>query len=237
MPTLSFDQVSVTVPSPTRRTIVDSVSVEITEQRVGIIGPNGSGKSTFVRLINGLTSPTEGTVTVDGHDVARKTKQVRRRVGFIFSDADNQILMPTVFEDIAFSLRRDKLPKDDVRRRTQAVMDQLNITDLADSSPHTLSGGEKQLLALASVLVMEPAIIIADEPTTLLDLRNRRKVTKAFSQLEQQMIVVTHDLDILADFDRVLRFDDARLVDDSATSIDSTPSTVIQNYLTSQQED
>ena len=233
MPTISFRDVSVRVATPAPRTIVQSLSLELTEHRIGIIGANGSGKSTFVRLINGLTSPSTGTVTVDDVDVSRHAKQVRQRVGFIFSDADNQILMPTVAEDIAFSLRRLKLGKAETQRRTQSVMDRLGLAHLVDASPHTLSGGEKQLLALASVLVMEPSVIIADEPTTLLDLRNRRRVAQAFAELEQQMIVVTHDLDLVEDFDRVLCFDDSELVADSL--LNPTPQRVITNYRISQE--
>lgn len=215
-----FDSVhlDVTQSSPTgitTRRILSDICTTISEHRVGIIGANGSGKSSLVRLINGLNSPSAGAVTVRNLDVSRHAKQVRQHVGFIFSDADNQILMPTVVEDVAFSLRRHKIPRAQRHQRALAQLESLGIAHLANNSPHTLSGGEKQLLALASVLILEPDIIIADEPTTLLDLKNRRRVANAFAQLAQQVLVVTHDLDLVRDFDRVIWIDDSRIVGDS----------------------
>ncbi|KAB1503768.1 ABC transporter ATP-binding protein [Corynebacterium sp. 320] len=232
MPTLTFTDAEVRVHHPTPRTILSPLTLTLTEHRIGIIGTNGSGKSTFVRLINGLTKPTAGSVTVNGTDVARHSRDVRRQVGFIFSDADNQIIMPTVEEDIALSLRRFKLPQHEVRTRTKAVMERLGLTHLADASPHSLSGGEKQLLALASVLVMEPSVIVADEPSTFLDLKNRRRVSRTFSALDQQMLVISHDLDFIHDYDRILCFEDSRLVDDS---LHSSPGEVIERYVERQE--
>ena len=123
--------------------------------------------------------------------------------------------MPRVSDDVAFSLRRFKLPRDEVRSRVDDALARFELTDLAENSPHTLSGGEKQMLALASVMVIEPDTIIADEPTTLLDLRNRKRIVRELNALEQQLIVVTHDLDMLRDFERVLVIDDGTLVYDS----------------------
>ena len=196
----------------------------LTEQRIGIIGANGGGKSTLVRLINGLGEPTEGSVLVDGVDVAKHGKDVRRKVGFVFSDAENQIVMPNVRDDVDFSLRRLKLSKEERAARVDAVLDRFGLTPLSDQSPHTLSGGQKQLLALAAVLVMEPTVIIADEPTTLLDLRNRDRIRREFKSLQQQLIVVTHDLDFLSDFDRVL------CIDNHHVAADGPPDEVIPFY-------
>lgn len=225
--------VDVTQSGPTgmtTRRILSNISTVLTEHRVGIIGANGSGKSSLVRLINGLNLPSAGTVTVGDWDVSRHAKHVRQRVGFIFSDADNQILMPTVVEDVAFSLRRHKLPREQRRQRALDQLDALGISHLADNSPHTLSGGEKQLLALASVLILKPDIVIADEPTTLLDLQNRRRVARALTELPQQVIVVTHDLDLVRDFDRVLWIDDSRIVGDSNAQGSGGPRGVIKRY-------
>ena len=206
------------------RTVLEDISCTLAEQRIGIIGPNGGGKSTFLRHINGLTDPSEGTVSVDDLAVNKQGKQVRKQVGFIFSDADNQIVMPTVAEDIEFSLRQAKLPKEQRQAKTAQVLARFGLTAQADQSPHSLSGGQKQLLALAAVLVLEPKTILADEPTTLLDLRNRRMIAHTLRQLEQQVIVVSHDLDLLADFDRVLCIEDGRIVADGA------PAAVIADY-------
>lgn len=201
------------------------LTVSMDEQRIGIIGSNGSGKSTTVRMINGLIEPTTGEVLYDGLSPADNGKEIRKRVGFVFADAESQIVMPRVSDDIAFSLRRFKLPREEVRSRVAAMMERFELTDLAENSPHTLSGGEKQMLALASVLVIEPDTVIADEPTTLLDLRNRRRIIRELTSLEQQLIVVTHDLEMLRDFDRVLCIDEAQL------RYDGTPDDAIDFYL------
>ena len=179
MSRIVFDHVSVAFDE---RNVLNDVSLELTEQRIGIVGANGGGKSTLIRLINGLGSPTAGTVTVDGLDVEKNGKEVRRKVGFVFSDAENQIVMPTVEDDIAFSLRRVKMPKADKQQKIQDMLERFNLADHATQSPHFLSGGQKQLLALASVLILEPDVIIADEPTTLLDLRNRIKIKNVFAR-------------------------------------------------------
>jgi len=194
--------------------VLRPVTLELGERRIGIIGSNGSGKSTLVRLINGLVEPTTGRVLYDGLDPASDGTRVRRRVGFVFSDAESQIVMPLVADDIAFSLRRFKLPRAEVRARVEAMLERYGLTDKAGNSPHTLSGGEKQLLALAAVAVIEPDTIIADEPTTLLDLRNRRRIIRELTSLDQQVIVVTHDLEMLRGFDRVLCLDEGTLVYD-----------------------
>ena len=197
-------------------TVVDDVSLELREHRIGIVGANGSGKSTLARMINGLVSPTAGRVSVDGLDLARNAREVRRRVGFVFTNADNQIVMPTVREDVAFTLRRHKLPAADAAARVDAVLDRFGLTELADRPAHRLSGGQKQLLAIASVLVAEPAIVVADEPTTLLDARNARRIAEHFASLEQQLIVVSHQLELLESFDRVIVMEAGRVVADDA---------------------
>jgi len=198
--------------------VLQPLTVSLAEQRIGIIGSNGSGKSTTVRMINGLIEPTSGEVLYDGLSPQSNGKEIRKRVGFVFSDAESQIVMPRVADDVAFSLRRFKLPRDEVRRRVTEALDRFGLADRAEHSPHTLSGGEKQMLALASVLVIQPDTIIADEPTTLLDLRNRRRIVRELMALPQQLVVVTHDLEMLREFERVLVIDDGSLVFDGAPS-------------------
>lgn len=198
------------------RTVLRGIDASLTEQRVGVVGGNGSGKSTLARMINGLQTPTRGRVLVDGLDTAKKAAAVRRRVGFVFTDPDNQIVMPTVAEDIAFSLRRSGLSAQDRRRRVDDVLEAYDLAGHADHPCHLLSGGQKQMLALAAVLVTEPDILVADEPTTLLDLRNARTFARTLAGLRQQAVVVTHQLDLLEDFDRVLVVDGGRVVADDA---------------------
>lgn len=198
-----------------RRPVLHDVTVTLPEQRVGVVGANGSGKSTFVRLLNGLVQPDAGSVRVDGLDTRTDVKAVRRRVGFCFTNPDAQIVMPTVAEDVAFGLRRRRMPKAEVARRVGEVLSRYDLADHADHPAHLLSGGQKQLLALASVMVTAPSVLVLDEPTTLLDLRNAARVAEAVAQLEQQVVLVTHHLELLAGYDRVLVFDEGRLVRDS----------------------
>lgn len=207
-----------------RRVVLTDVSVRLTEQRIGIIGANGSGKSTFVRLLNGLVIPTSGRVRVDGLDTKKDGRDVRKRVGFCFTDPDAQIVMPTVQEDIGFGLRRRGLTKAEIAARVTAALATYGLDGHADHPAHLLSGGQKQLLALSSVLVTEPAVLVLDEPTTLLDLRNAAMVASVVERLSQQVILVTHHLDLLKGLDRVLVFDDTRLVYDGA------PADAISHY-------
>ena len=196
---------------PQRRTVLDNVTVSLGEQRLGVIGANGSGTSSLARLLNGLLLPTTGTVTVDGFDTKRDGREVRRRVGFCFTDPDSQIIMPTVGEDVAFGLGRRGLSKSEIAARTAAALEQVGLGDRADHPAHLLSGGQKQLLALAAVLVTEPSILVLDEPTTLLDLRNSHAIAARIAQLPQQVVLVTHDLDLLETFDRVLVVHEGRI--------------------------
>ncbi|MCQ4613358.1 MULTISPECIES: energy-coupling factor ABC transporter ATP-binding protein [Corynebacterium] len=221
MPQISFNDVSVVRND---NTLLQPFSLTLQEHRIGIIGSNGSGKSTLVRLINGLEEPSTGEVFYDGIPLATRSAEVRRRVGFVFSDAESQIVMPQVHDDVAFSLKKFKLSKAEKEQRVDEVLERFRLLHKAEQSPHTLSGGEKQLLALAAVLVTDPTTIIADEPTTLLDLRNRRRIIAELNSLDQQTIVVTHDLELLSDFDRVV------CVNDGVIAYDGTPTDSIQFY-------
>ena len=198
------------------RVVLRDVELRLAERRIGIVGANGSGKSTLARLLNGLIVPTAGTVLVDGLDTRRDGPAVRRRVGFVFTDPDAQIVMPTVAEDVAFSLRRSDLDRAARTRRVTEVLERFGLEDHADHAAHLLSGGQKQLLALAAVLVTEPAVLVCDEPTTLLDARNARRVAGLLADLPQQVVLVTHHLEQLEDFDRVLVVDGSRVVADGA---------------------
>lgn len=227
MPVIDVADVTHTYAEHTAaRTVLRDVSVRLTEQRVGVIGANGSGKSTFARLVNGLVVPTSGSVRVDGLDTARNGREVRRRVGFCFTDPDAQIVMPTVVEDVAFGLRRRGLARADVEAKVRAALTAYGLADHADHPAHLLSGGQKQLLALASVLVTEPDILVMDEPTTLLDLRNATRIAEVVAGLPQQVLLATHQLDLLDGFDRVLVFDEGRVV------CDDVPAVAVHRYRT-----
>lgn len=194
-----------------------TTSLRLTEQHIAVIGANGSGKSTLARLINGLVEPTSGHVRVDDLDTRRDGRQVRRRVGFVFTDPSAQLVMPTVAEDVALSLRhiRDKSERG---AAVAAVLDRFGLASLAERSVHALSGGQRQMLAIATVLATNPEVVVADEPTTLLDLSNTRRVGDVLLGLTQQLVLVTHDLDLAARCDRALVVEDARVVFDGAAT-------------------
>ncbi|MCW2738531.1 ABC transporter ATP-binding protein [Nocardioides sp.] len=218
MPTIQLDAAAVRVPLPARgeREILAPTTLTLTEHRVGVIGANGSGKSTLARLLNGLVRPSSGRVTVEGRDVVRDGAAVRRMVGFCFTDPAAQLVMPTCVEDIELSLRRTITGTAARRERALEVLAANGLADHAHDSVHSLSGGQRQLLALAGVLALEPAIVVADEPTTLLDRANTRRVGDTLLGLDQQLVLVTHDLDLAARCDRVLVVDDSRVVADGA---------------------
>jgi len=194
--------------------VLTDIDLSLAEDRIGVIGANGSGKSTLARLLNGLVVPSSGRVLVDGMDTAREGAGVRRKVAFVFSDPDAQIVMPTVAEDVAFSLRRHGLDKAQVAERVGEALARFGLAGHGDHPAHLLSSGQKQLLALASVLVTEPEVLVCDEPTTLLDLRNSRHVTGLLAGLTQRVVLVTHDLESLRGWQRVLVIDEGRVVAD-----------------------
>lgn len=212
---IDLDGAGVEVDGPDgARTILHPVTLRLDEHRIGVIGANGSGKSTLARMLNGLTEPTTGHVHVDGLDTRRDGPAVRRRVGFVFTNPAAQLVMPTAVEDVGLSLRR--VEKDTRRRRALAlqVLEQHGLADKADVSVHALSGGQKQLLALAGVLATEPDVVVADEPTTLLDLRNTRVVADRLFSMRQRLVLVTHDLELVQRCERVLVVEDGRVVHD-----------------------
>lgn len=207
------------------RTVLDGVDLSLGERRIAVVGSNGSGKSTFARLLNGLVLPARGRVLVDGLDTRADGKAVRRKVGFVFQNPDNQIVFPVVEEDLAFGLKNRGLSKPEIAARVDAALDRWNLTALRQQPAHLLSGGEKQLLAISGVLVMEPDYLVLDEPTTLLDLRNKRRIAEAIASLPQPVVVVTHDLDLVAGFDRVVVIEGGRV------AVDDAPSPALARYV------
>lgn len=228
---IELDDVVVTAYSPDPQggpdrvvRLLGPVSLRLTERRVAVVGANGSGKSTLARLLNGLVLPSAGTVRVDGLDTAADGPAVRRRVGFVFTDPDAQVVMPTPLEDVALSLRRLE-PDPTVRdARARAALARVGLAERAELPVHALSGGQKQLLALTSVLAVEPDVLVCDEPTTLLDLRWKRVVDTLLEQLPQRVVVVTHDLDAAARAERVL------VVDEGAVVFDGAPADALDHY-------
>lgn len=197
-----------------QRVALKPLSLRLTERRIGVIGLNGSGKSSFARLINGLLLPSAGRVVTNGHDTAKDGARARAAVGFIFQNPANQIVLPLVREDIALGLQARGLAKAEVDHAVASALERVGIAHLLDRRAHELSGGEVQLAALAAVLATRPDIVIMDEPTNQLDLRNRNLVERTIGTLDENVIVVTHDLGLIADFPRVLLFHEGVLVQD-----------------------
>lgn len=208
------------------RTALESVSVSLDQRRIAVIGANGSGKSTFARLLNGLVTPTSGTVAIHGVTTAAHAKHLRGMVGFVFSNPDAQIIMPTVAEDVAFSLRGIPISAEEKAERVARALDEFGLAEHASAPAHELSGGQKQLLALCAVLIRNPAIVVADEPTALLDARNARIITGHLldENADRQVVLVTHDLLLAARCDVAIRFEAGRLVDNGE------PERVIERY-------
>ncbi len=219
--------VTVAAPDGTPRVLLEPTTLSLTEHRVAVIGPNGSGKSTLARLFNALVLPTVGRVMVDDVDVARSPRAARAAVGFCFTDPAAQLVMPTCVEDVELSLRRNERDAGRRHERALAVLAEHGLADQADQSVHSLSGGQKQLLALAGVLAIEPRVLVADEPTTLLDLAHGRRVGDLLLDLPQQLVLVTHDLDLARRCDRAL------LVDAAGVRLDGDPGEVVDHYVRS----
>ncbi|WP_062314783.1 energy-coupling factor ABC transporter ATP-binding protein [Demequina rhizosphaerae] len=194
--------------------ILEPTTLTLTEDRISIIGANGSGKSTLARLINGLVLPVEGSVEVDGLDTQKHGAQVRRKVGYLFTDPSAQLIMPTAVEDVALSLRRLIKNRAEREEAAMSALREIGLAAKADVSVNALSGGQRQLLALAGVLACTPSIVVADEPTTLLDLRWRAHVGALLRSLPLQVIEVTHDLDSASRAERTLVVDLGRVVFD-----------------------
>lgn len=205
-------------------TILQPTTLELSEQRISIIGANGSGKSTLARLINGLTLPVAGSVLVDGLDTRKHGSLVRRKVGFLFTDPTTQLIMPTAIEDVELSLRRIIGDRKERATAALAALSDIGLGDKADVAVSQLSGGQRQLLALAGVLATTPSIVVADEPTTLLDLRWRAHVGALLNALPIQVIEVTHDLDAATKAQRTI------VVDEGAVVFDGDPLDAVTTY-------
>ncbi len=205
--------------------VLVGVSFTLSERRVALVGANGSGKSTVLRCLNALAAPTSGRVLLDlpgpdgaqtdaPLDPARSPARARAAVGFVFTDPDAQVVMPTPAEDVALSLRRLRLPRAERDSRVAAALARVGLTERADVPVHDLSSGQRQLLAIAAVLATQPRLLVLDEPTTLLDRRNTRLVRRTVDEVAVPVLLATHDLDLAASCDRVLVVEAGRVVAD-----------------------
>lgn len=219
---IEIDHVSVTLQN---NLILKDISLNLSEKKIGIIGANGSGKSTFLKLLNALQLPTKGSVRIFGKDSRKETQFIRRSVGFIFQNPDNQVIMPIVEEDLSFGLKNLKIEKKERERRVSLFLETYNLEHLKKRQIHFLSGGQKQLLAFGSILVMQPKILVCDEPITQLDYLNSQKIKKLLNDLDFQIIVSSHDFSIFENFDRVIVFHEGEII------FDGKPKEAIFYYL------
>jgi len=177
------------------------ISFRITHgESVGVVGANGAGKSTLLMHINGCMSPSEGTVRIGDYPLTKKTlPSVRGRVGMIFQDPDDQLFMPTVYDDVAFGPLNQGFPRDEVESLVVYALETVGAAHLKHRPPYKLSGGEKRAVAIATVLSMSPDIVLMDEPSSGLDPKARRQLIALLKSFEHTKIIATHDLDLVLD--------------------------------------
>ncbi len=169
-------------------------------ESVGLIGANGAGKSTVMKLLLGLLTPTSGEILVDGIRVEKKTlPEIRRKLGFVLQNSDNQMFMPTVYEDMIFAPLNYGLSREEAEKRVDAVLRKLGLEELKHRHNHRISGGEKRMAAIATILAMEPEAVLMDEPSSALDPYNRRLVINTIRELPQTKLITSHDLDMILD--------------------------------------
>nr|WP_288660289.1 ATP-binding cassette domain-containing protein [uncultured Alistipes sp.] len=196
------------------------VSFRITHgEKVALVGANGAGKSTLLLHTNGLLMPSQGGVVLGGIALTRRTLPlVRQSVGLVFQDSDNQLFMPTVEEDVAFGPSNMRLEPEEIRRRVTEALDAVGALDLRGESPFRLSGGQKKRVAIATILAMEPSVLVMDEPTSNLDPRARRQIIDLIRRFSHTTLIATHDMEMVLDLcDRTIVMKEGRIVADGST--------------------
>lgn len=196
------------------RAVLQGLTLRARERRIGIVGRNGSGKTSLARLIAGLIPPTSGRITVAGVDMAQDRKAALRMVGILFQNPDHQIIFPTVAEEITFGLTQLGHNKAAAAQQTAAVLHRFGKAHWADAATHSLSQGQKQLVCLMAILAMDPGLIILDEPYSGLDIATRQQLMRYVDRTPGGVILVSHDPDALAGFDRVLWLEKGKILDD-----------------------
>ena len=200
--------------------VLDDLNFVIRDgESVGLIGANGSGKSTLMKVLLGLL-PHEGSVRVDEREVQKENlASVRKKLGLVLQNSDNQMFMPTVFEDMMFGLLNYGMSREDAERRTDEVLEKLGLTELKHRHNHRISGGEKRMAAIATVLAMDPDTMLMDEPTSALDPCNRRMVIDTIRGLPNTKLIASHDLDMILDTcSRVILLNSGRIAADGPAS-------------------
>ena len=168
-------------------------------ERIGLLGPNGSGKTTLFHVIMGLETPRAGTVSIFGKTLSRPADfaDVYRKVGLLFQDADDQLFCPTVLEDVAFGPLNMGMDRDEAEATARRTLDRLGLSGFEDRITHRLSGGEKRMISLATVLAMSPSVLLLDEPTTGLDTRTRARLTEVLNEIGIAYVLISHEMEFL----------------------------------------
>jgi cobalt/nickel transport system ATP-binding protein len=205
---------------PDGKNAINGISFRINHgESVGIVGANGAGKSTLLNLLLGIVLPMKGEINIGDIPMTKKTLPIiRQRMGLVFQDVDNQLFMPSVYEDVAFGPRNYKLEEDEVNRRVTKALETVGCLHLKDKPPYRLSGGEKRSVAIATVLSMEPDILIMDEPTAELDPKSRRNLIKLLKEFSHTRIITTHDMDMVWETcERTIIIKDGTIIADGLT--------------------
>ena len=205
-------------------TILKRISLILDEHRIGIIGDNGSGKSSLLKLLNGLYLPDEGEVSIFGYGSLEHREYLPALAGFIFQNPDHQIIFPTVLEEVAFGLEQLGVNNDEASDEALAFLKQYGMSDLADRPVQNLSEGQKQLVCILGVLIMNPGLLLLDEPFSSLDLPTRSRLLRLIDQRPERVIMVTHEPESLTDFDRVI------WIHEGVVRQDGKPDEVIAEY-------
>lgn len=211
---ITFNNVSFSYDEKTP--VLQNIHMRIRKgETVGLIGANGAGKSTIMKLMLGLLSG-QGEILVDGLKMEKRNlSQIRQKIGFVLQNSDNQMFMPTVYEDMIFGPRNYGISKEDTDERVDNILANLGLQDLKHRYNHKISGGEKRMAAIATILVMQPEVILMDEPSTALDPVNRRTVIRTIQSLPQTKLIASHDLDMILDTcDRVILLSHGKIVAD-----------------------
>lgn len=206
------------------RRVLHEIDLTLTERRIALIGKNGSGKSTLIRLLNGLLQPAVGELSVFGLNPEKRSRELLRTVGFIFQNPDHQIIFPTVEEELAFGLRQLGANQRDANHRARQFLEEHGKSDWAERPVHDLSEGQKQLVCILAILVMEPRILVLDEPFSSLDLPTRLALDRFIDDLPLHIIMISHDDAILAGYDRILWLEDGHI------HRDGRPETVLPEF-------
>jgi biotin transport system ATP-binding protein len=196
--------------------VIDQITLNVSEQRIGIVGVNGSGKSTLARLISGLIAPISGSIRINDIDIYKDRKAALKTVGIIFQNPDHQIIFPTCVEEISFGLMQQGMTRIEAEERSNEILLQFDRLKWSDQLAHNLSQGQRHFLCLIAVLAMKPDVIILDEPYAGLDLPTSLQLRHELNKLGQQIVMITHNKDILVNFDRILWIDNGKIIKDGS---------------------